>query len=521
MSEIPSSSPSRYFLARRLVELLTGFAVLLVLQTGLVPFDFATPEGQTGSNDLFGVRLSALTSADLISNVFLYLPVGALLFWTLRRALRSTVTAALLAMVLSAVLSGTVEWLQSFSPVRVSSMVDLVSNVFGAGLGVSLAVVAAWSVPHLIDDVLNALRQRPLTVGTKAYVCVLVMFAVMPFSFSLDPGLLKRSIKQVQVVPFASFESNWQQAEAARAAGDPAAYAEARWQAMRCWSRWSAEVASFAVLSWLVLSLFLTDYGFHRISATTLTWWLCGGLAIGLSLLQIPVVTRGVDATDVLFRGVGMLAGSLARLGWKSDARGRDRVASGRLVRRAAAVGCVLVLLYLVMTGMMPFVFEVAIAGPARALTSTSFLPFHGYFATRFDVMMADLMEKFAAYVLFAAMLITARPALRDAGGLKGMFKVVCLGVTVATLIEFVQMFVPTRVAGLTDLIIAACGCATGVMVQEHVVKFRSVARSLATDASETTPPLSPTDELLAQLTDAHPDSPVEEVPDQRVSRRG
>jgi len=521
MNEIPSSSPTRHFLARRLVELLTGFAVLLVLQTGLVPFDFSTRTGQAGSNDFFGVRVSALTSADLISNVFLYLPVGALLYWTLRRASRSAITAVPLAVILSAVLSGTVEWIQSYSPARVSSFIDLVSNVFGAGLGVGLAMVTAWSAPHLLDDVLHALRQRPLTIGTKAYVCVLVTFAVMPFSFSLDPGLLKRSIKQVHVVPFASVESNWEQADAALAAGDRAAYATARWQAMRCWSRWSVEAASFAVLSWLVLSLLRADYRFHRISATVLTWWLCGGLAIGLSFLQIPVVSRAVDATDVLFRGVGMLAGSMARLSWPSNARGHDRAASGKQVRTACAIGCALVLLYLVITGLMPFVFELGVAGPAHALTSTSFLPFHGYFATRFDVMMADLMEKFAAYVLFAALLVTARPALRDAGGWKGMFKVLCFGVTTATLIECLQMFIPTRVAGLTDLIIAACGCAAGALVREHVVKFQFVARSLAADASEWTPQLSPTDELVAGLMDARPDSPVEIAPGQRVSLRG
>ncbi|MCH8243038.1 MAG: hypothetical protein IH897_10565, partial [Planctomycetes bacterium] len=107
---------SRPFLFRYGTEMLAAAAVLFILQTGLVPFDFEWRAGGRGSDDFFGVATSSFTFPDIISNLFLYLPLGAFLHWSLCRRVRSAVVAALLTLVLSAILSGGIEWLQAYSP---------------------------------------------------------------------------------------------------------------------------------------------------------------------------------------------------------------------------------------------------------------------------------------------------------------------------------------------------------------------------------------------------------------------
>lgn len=113
---------------------------LLLLYSGLVPW--------SGWRDL-GLPIFAfltapvpryLTTFDLVVNVLAYLPLGALAVFALHPKVRG-VTAVLLATALGALLSGTVETLQQYLPMRVASNLDLLTNVCGTLLG------AATSAP--------------------------------------------------------------------------------------------------------------------------------------------------------------------------------------------------------------------------------------------------------------------------------------------------------------------------------------------------------------------------------------
>ena len=81
-------------------------------------------------------------------------------------------------------------------------------------------------------------------------------------------------------------------------------------------------------------------------------------------------------------------------------------------------------------------------------------------------------------------------------------------------------MYIPVRVASLTDLILAACGSAVGVFAQERMLIFyhfsssteavRPEARGRGAAAPED---LSPTDALIASLMDPYTEAPAEHVP--------
>lgn len=88
-----------------------------------------------------------VTRFDIIVNVLGYFPFGMLVVLALYPSPRG-VPAMLIALLAAVLLSGSVEALQTFLPRRVSSKVDLASNVTGALLG---AAFGAWRARALID----------------------------------------------------------------------------------------------------------------------------------------------------------------------------------------------------------------------------------------------------------------------------------------------------------------------------------------------------------------------------------
>ncbi len=509
--------PAGRFLVHHYVELLTVFAVLFVLQTGLIPFDFFAGQVEAGRGKLFAPVTSPYTLADIFSNTFLYLPIGVFLYWSLCRRRCRGAAAAFLAVGLAAALSGAIEWLQAYSPTRVSSIIDFISNVVGAGVGVAISGMARWIVPRLIGAALHEFHHRPQAALLKAYCGMLVLAAALPFSFSLDVGLLKRSVESATWVPFGAVAEYDRAADEALAAGNYWQYSFTKWQGMKRWSRWAAEAASFALLVWLAQPFLRGHYGFSSRGAVALVCWLCGGLAIGLSLLQLGLVTRGFDVTDIVFRGVGILGGLSGR-------SLHDRTDDNRLIdgedarwRRLVPIGCVATLAYIVYLGVIPLTFPSEPGGLLRASASREFWPFFGYFITRFDLMMDDVMEKFGAYALFAALLVTCWSRVRDLPMWSRVARVTIVGVALSIPLEIVQAYIPVRVTSLTDLILAGGGCIAGVLAQEHAVRFYRFAVSHelpAMDGSRPEPGVpagfSPTDVLVGSLLDPDENAPAE-----------
>jgi len=517
MSVPRSSHSAAGFFARRYVELLALLGLLFVLQTGLVPFDFRLYGQPDGQRRFFIATVNDFTLPDIMSNIFLYVPLGMLAHWALRRRGRGPIRAWLTTLVWGAALSTVVEWLQAFSPERVSSLIDLVSNVIGAGVGAALSWIGRSIIPRLIGAALHEFRERPRASLFKTYVVVLVVFAAIPFSLSFDVARFKQAIKASVFVPFGVSELD-RIAERAAAAGDGIVASRLAWSQWKRWSRWAAEGASFAVFAWLLQPVLRGDYRFRRRAATALTWWCGGALAVGLSVLQLPIVSRGCDVSDVLFRLLGVLVG-LAAQGTYRDATSLAPIRGEDQRRRRATYVAFAAAVFIVYNGLIPFRFDTSAAGPGVSLASRGFLPFFAYFLARFDLMMADVMEKFASYAILAAALATFWSRPPQGPSRRRVYEIVTLGLLLASAIEVVQMFMPVRVVSLTDLILALAGCVAGLVGQKHAARFYRYATShrmfgpipqVVSDASNR---LTSVDELIATLTEVDPNAPVERLP--------
>jgi VanZ family protein len=186
-----------------------------------------------------------------------------------------------------------------------------------------------------------------------------------------------------------------------------------------------------------------------------------------------------------------------------------------------ARVGLALIIAYIVYTGVVPCTFGEQTGGLTASVNNESFLPFFAYFMSRFDLMMADAMQKFASYMLFAMLLAmwwsqVARSEMRSP-----VLAITAVGVSLSLLIELVQLFIPVRVTSLTDPILAGAGCVTGVLAQRHIADFYHFARTRppAYQVDRARRQRSPfaelplDDALIATLYDPRPDAPVEPSP--------
>jgi glycopeptide antibiotics resistance protein len=118
-------------LQQRRVIWLLALVLLLIVYGSLFPFSFArqgtAPLAWVWASGVAGIR-------DTVLNLAIYVPVGFLTFYAARS--RSRIWTAVL---LSLVVSGALEYLQSFDQGRVSSSVDLLLNGIGGFIGAWVA----------------------------------------------------------------------------------------------------------------------------------------------------------------------------------------------------------------------------------------------------------------------------------------------------------------------------------------------------------------------------------------------
>lgn len=523
----------------RWVEGLAVLYVCFVLQATLVPFDFGHPvgadtafadvatltgTGRVSSRHFFVVTAGASYWPDTVGNVFLYLPLGFLLHWSFSRGerVRSPAAASILV---AGVLSFATEWVQAYSPSRVSSLVDVLANVGGATLGSVSSWVGCWNVPRLLGELFREYGERPRQSLLLVYGLGLAFFETMPFAPMLDRTQLATAWKTATVVPFAEDAALAERARAAAERGDWDGLARQRLARMSLWARWCAEAAAFAVLAWLVQAALRDEYHFGRGGAHALAWWMGGGLALMFSLLQFPLRGRGFHGTDVLMRWLGVSVGLFVRSAWVERASRSTGAAKGSTGASATCGGLspgrrrwlargalAAVAAYVAITGVMPFMLDTREGLLRRALVSPDFAPFMAYFTARFDVAMDDLMTKLASFGLLAALLAQCWTRFDGRRLRHRLAAVASAVVTLSLSIESAQIFIRGRTPSLTDPVIAAIASWLGVVAHHRLARFFSLAAtSGASPPSRPGPPgWTLTDELVAELMDERSHAPKE-----------
>jgi VanZ family protein len=170
--------------------------VLCVVYGSLFPFTGWTTEDVRPFAFLWASLPRRLPTADVITNVLAYMPLGLLAFRSFDRR-KSVWSALVAATTCGAVLSLLVEVAQQYLPGRVASTSDLVANTLGASIGGALATVLR--ADHVAGASLLQWRRRWFTEGRGidlgiAAIGLWALSQLTPLVPSLDIGNLRQGV---------------------------------------------------------------------------------------------------------------------------------------------------------------------------------------------------------------------------------------------------------------------------------------------------------------------------------------
>ncbi len=176
----------------RIARWLTLVVGLLIIYGSLYPFSFVAPPKGSLVALLTRLDWARTTRADVLANLLLYLPLGALLSFALPTRW-SAARAAFVAAGIGTLLAATLETLQVLEPFRVASLTDLVLNGIGtfAGAVLSLGVRAAG---ERMGPMLGAIDLRAAPVALALVTCWLFT-RMAPFEWNATWGAWRRSLR--------------------------------------------------------------------------------------------------------------------------------------------------------------------------------------------------------------------------------------------------------------------------------------------------------------------------------------
>jgi VanZ family protein len=178
---------------------------LLILYSGLAPWSGWRDLGVAPFAYLTAPVPRHLTTFDVLVNVLGYMPLGALFALSAHPRLRPGV-AALFALVVGVLLSGTIEAAQTYLPSRVPSNIDLLTNSFGALAGGLLAAPFASSLidrGRLADIRLRWFERRPSVL--LLLVCLWPLAQIYPEPMLFGSG----DLREVFEATVSAFGGDW------------------------------------------------------------------------------------------------------------------------------------------------------------------------------------------------------------------------------------------------------------------------------------------------------------------------
>lgn len=173
--------------------------VFFVVYGSLVPLQFnALPlaDAWRAFQNIPFLQLGIASRADWVANGVLYVPVGLLSVFLLKAVLPRvwTLPLQLMAALFCLALAVGVEFTQLFFPPRTVSLNDVIAEVIGSLIGVTLGAKFTHWFRAFLHFLLTDTR-RLFVLGLDAYVLVYLVFALFPFDFLLSQGEIADKLK--------------------------------------------------------------------------------------------------------------------------------------------------------------------------------------------------------------------------------------------------------------------------------------------------------------------------------------
>lgn len=388
---------------------------------------------------------------DFVTNILLTVPLGYLLLAALRTdriGRPGDALAAVVAFVLSVSLSIGVEFAQNFFPGRTDSLSDIVAQTIGAVVGTTGWLLfgraaTSWLRETLAERHGPAFAQRALLVYSLLYA----ISQLIPLDLTINLGELASKYRSggIQFVPFA-----WQYAS----------------NVDRAWDMVS-DMALNIPLGAAGVFLGTVD-GFRR--RPWRAFVVSAAAVIAIEIGQIFVHSRIADATDVLTGLLGVLLGVAGTTALSHSAE-RPRVARDAGGFWWARCGVVVMAALLASYHWNPFNFTTSSGRINEGMHQLFSVPLSTlYIGTEFHA----FTEMWRKVLLALPMGVFLHLSWRSGGRVPSAIRFAALaaiGGAVALGIEVGQVFLPTRVPDLTDVLLAELGVVAGLWLTSRVAR--------------------------------------------------
>jgi VanZ family protein len=424
---VDSDASLRVTVTRSRLALAALAFALLVAYASLVPLD-AHP---LGAGEAWGLVAASwppaiVSKTDFAANLLLQLPFGFLLTGALSHGRRGRYGAAvLLATVLAAALALAIELAQGMFAARTPSTTDVLAETIGALAG---ALVWMWLGARLATFVDHRWRElgSPALMLLGAYMCVWVLWHLMPFDFTLRlPELAQKYRAGLMVV--------WP------GATGPDDFAATLGQSAGQWLL----AMPLGTAVWLLMRRRRVG----RVDGAVLA--ACGAV-LGVHMADLLTLSRSIDLGDVAAAGLGAATG----VWWAEWPFGR----AGMAVACAAVVA-------LLLDQWAPFRFS----ADAHEFGLT---PLLAYTSARPSQAVSEALLKLQlGFAVAFVGGVGSRPArARSLARWVGL----CAGVEVG------QIFLPGRYADVTDLLLLSGGALAGLATRDlfQVEATRKLSRA-------------------------------------------
>jgi glycopeptide antibiotics resistance protein len=455
----PSFSPS--FLTRRHYTWLGLGLLALVVYGSLVPLHFQSVswgDAVTRFRVACAEPVRVVSRSDWAANILLFIPLSFLWMAALAadRPWYAGLLAALFVLPGCTLLSAAIEFTQLYFPPRVTSVNDIAAESLGGLLGALLWLIGGQGITRWLRHSWALLGSHgPLARLLPAYVVFLVFVHVMPMDLTLSPVEIYHKYRQgrVRLIPFGNLQT------------DP----------FEAVSKYLTTVSYFLPVGLLLAGLKGRSWQGLR------NWPHVFGvgllLACAVQFLKLFVFSRFSDTTDLVTGSLAILAGwcvglvihrsPVPQATQTGPGTGSD-TAGGSVPRSAIFLALFLAWFgALVLINWQPFDFRLFDGTALARLREMSWAPFADYqrqgYLHAFDEMLSKIVL-FMPAGLFLALL-----RLPTDQRLAGLF-VVLLGAMLATTFEAGQLFLPTRYASVTDVLLETLGFWLGFVVARRVV---------------------------------------------------
>lgn len=419
---------------------------LLVLAGSLSPFTFDLAAARASR----GVGLGAIgwppsAYGDLITNIVVYLPVGAALFLWLRRRFRAW-PALVMAGALGGVTSLLAETLQTCVPVRTASWIDVVVNAIGTLCGAAIAPAVSPMVRAATHRIREGIARRPMSTTASALAVGLLVMGICPFDFVTTTAALHTSLARSRWFPFDTALGG------AGAGGLTTVGVSALGVA-----------GVFAALGFFV-ALGAREAGQPRRRAGALSLVHVALLAVLIETVQIFVVSRSLDVGEVLLDiCVGALGVCLAIYAVDGPSR------SGWVGRPAALLHPLLVGPALILQVGYHLLHAAAPSQPSAVHSAGAVLlwvPFSAYYGPPSTSVMSHVLSVWIAFALLA---LTIALLTRRLGPRACWWVAAGAVLAVAACCEVIQFARAVRTPDLTDPLMALAAAILAALVYRRL----------------------------------------------------